>query len=108
MKARVRREGDLVVFDCPACKGEQIEWGDGEVHPLIPYHEVNVGVGGWEFNGSMERPTLKPSVRVRYGEHLDYVCHFFVQDGRIVYCGDSTHRLSGKTVELEELEELGA
>lgn len=104
MKARVRREGDRVVFDCPACKEEQIKWGDGEMHPLIPYHEVSVAPGGWAFNGNMERPTLAPSVRVRYGDRLAYVCHFFVRDGQIAYCSDSTHKLAGKTVEMEEIE----
>jgi hypothetical protein len=31
------------------------------------------------------------------------VCHYFLQDGALQYCGDSTHGLAGKTVPLPEL-----
>lgn len=103
MKARL--DGDRLIFDCPACAGSVIVWGDGEPHPCIPFHEVNVGPGGWTFNGDLNSPTLSPSVRTRYGEALAYTCHFFLRDGRIEYCGDSTHRLAGQTMDLPELEE---
>lgn len=78
---------------------------------------------GWEFNGDFERPTLSPSVkvtgvepyteaeldRVVAGESItkpDRVCHFFVRDGRIEYCGDSTHGLAGQTVEMTAIEDV--
>lgn len=104
---KARREGDMLRFDCPACAQAVLVWGDGEEHPAIPYHEVNVGPDGWSFNGSLERPKLSPSVRTRYGEKLDYTCHFFVRDGRIEYCSDSTHALAGKVMELPDLKAEG-
>lgn len=103
MKARLK--GDHLFFDCPACAGEVLIWGDGEPHPAIPFHEVNVGAGGWSFNGDLQLPTLSPSVRTRYGDHLAYTCHFFVKDGRIEYCADSTHKMAGQTVDLPDMED---
>jgi hypothetical protein len=103
MKARLT--DSLLTFDCPACKEAVLIWGDGEPHPAIPFHEVNVGAGGWSFNGDLERPTISPSVRTRYGDQQPYTCHFFVRRGRIEYCADSTHALAGQTVDLPDMEE---
>ena len=30
-------------------------------------------------------------------------CHLFVTDGKIIYCGDCTHELSGQTVDLPNI-----
>lgn len=75
-------------FDCPGCG--------------FP-HRVPVGGSGWTWNGDVERPTLSPSVMNsrEYGpERVKQVCHFFLRDGRIEYCADSTHELAGKTVAM--------
>ena len=69
----------------------------------------------WTFNGSMELPTFTPSLlyrtkRPRDGrvnpdgtfDPVDWVCHLFVTNGQIAYCGDCTHDLRGKTVPLPE------
>lgn len=65
----------------------------------------------WTFNQNYESPTLTPSVKVNCNDptHPSYnahakssVCHFFVTDGKIIYCADCTHDLAGQTVELEE------
>lgn len=79
------------------------------------------GPHAWGWNGSLERPTFTPSIAVRSGHHASqwkagdpcwcgtdygyscYVCHSVVTDGRIAFAGDSTHALSGQTVELAEL-----
>lgn len=52
----------------------------------------------WNFNGSLESPTLSPSVR-----HLHVLngvektdCHYFVKEGYIHYCGDCPHPLKGQ------------
>ena len=73
-------------FKCPGCDA---------------MHAVNVAGDGnvWAFNGDTDRPTFSPSVLIRNAE----VCHSFVTDGRIAYCSDSTHALSGQTVELPDL-----
>lgn len=99
---RARRSGAHLLFECPGC--------GGEMHgPLV---EAQDGRGPWAWNGSLERPTLSPSVLVRWtrcdaetGLAIEeVVCHSFVRDGRIEYLGDCTHELAGRTVELPELE----
>lgn len=67
----------------------------------------------WTFNGSMERPTFEPSVRVfsNYDENdvklpnngERTLCHYFVRDGMIDYCGDSPHAYKGQKVPLKDI-----
>ncbi|ACB80822.1 hypothetical protein Mpop_2665 [Methylorubrum populi BJ001] len=91
-----RAEGGRVLFWCPGCDGA---------------HAVNVGPGGWSFNGDFERPTFLPSVLVRYdGSDAGKdgappaVCHSFVTDGEIRYLNDCTHALAGQTVPLKDFD----
>ncbi len=59
----------------------------------------------WTFNDDMDRPTFSPSLLCRWTEgeeHTPKRCHLFVRDGRIEFCGDCTHELAGKTVEMED------
>ncbi len=114
----VERSGGAkaVSFTCPGC-------GDDHVA------NIEGGPPCWAWNGSLDRPTLSPSLLVRCGhymsehrsekcwctynaEHPDnpapftcYVCHSFVSDGQIKFLGDSTHALAGQTVDLPELPE---
>lgn len=111
MTNRVARgRAGTVFFQCPGC-GLQ--------------HAVNVENPGrprWTWNGDLERPTLSPSILVRgtyritddeadrimAGEKIErrpLVCHSFVRDGRIEFCGDSNHDLAGRTVDLLEIED---
>ncbi|WP_437884636.1 DUF6527 family protein [Pseudomonas sp. LRF_L74] len=98
-----------VYFDCPGC-------GFG--------HSLPTGEGPgprWQFNGSLDKPTLTPSIlakgveRVTEKEHAilmaggtvtprPFVCHSFVTDGRIQFLSDCTHALAGQTVDLPPLE----
>lgn len=80
----------------------------------------------WSWDGNAESPTFSPSVlhRVghfapghggkdcwctyeqRFGRKAPFrcgICHYFIRAGRIEFCGDSTHALSGQTVELPDL-----
>lgn len=87
-KAAQGSDGYLL-FWCPGCD---------EAHG-IPVD----GSRGWTWNGSLEAPTVSPSILVRstrYGPET--VCHSFVREGRIEYCGDSTHALAGQIVDLPE------
>lgn len=88
-------------FHCPGCDGK---------------HAVGTGPGGWNWNGSYDKPTLSPSVLVRTGRAVDAayvpdeydppeVCHSFVTDGRIQFLADCTHTLAGQTVDLPELKD---
>ena len=79
------------MFFCPGCKC---------------YHYVIVKAGNlpspvWGWNGSMDKPTFTPSIRVSCGSPEGSVCHSFVRDGSIQYLDDCTHALKGQTVPLE-------
>lgn len=101
-------QGGRVAFMCPGCN---------EPH-MIP---VNDGDGPrWTWDGSIDAPTFSPSIRVtgnaivcddagnwtgewqrdEAGNLVPFVCHSFVRGGRIEFCPDSTHQLSGQTVDL--------
>lgn len=78
-------------FFCPGCNS---------------HHSVDKK---WTFDGNLESPTLSPSLLTRYkksGEKEYYkICHLFVRDGKIIYLSDSTHRLSGQTIAMIDLED---
>lgn len=109
MKAKRVTNGDGspygVRFDCPGCKSPHVV-------PTPP------SPNAWGFNGSLERPTLTPSILLRTKDWdewddaanrprnvRDVVCHSFVTDGRIQFLGDCTHALAGQTVDLPDIAE---
>jgi len=84
------RGGVLYVFHCPGC---------GHGHPF----EVNAPNGaGWTWNGSMDKPTFRPSLLCNAGSTT--VCHSYVTDGRIEFLSDCHHALAGQTVDLPDWE----
>lgn len=88
--AKAIRIGRSVAYHCPACK--------------MPHGVPVEGGTAWGFNGKLDKPTLTPSVKhtmTCYGRS-DKVCHYFIRDGRIEYCGDCTHAMSGQTVDLPD------
>lgn len=86
-------------FLCPACN---------DSHIVTTAQTVSERqIPRWEFNGDMNKPTFSPSLRVQWthGEKkIPRVCHSFLRNGNIEYCGDCTHELKGQTVELPEVE----
>lgn len=83
-----------VTFECPGCgmlhqariAGPSVE------HPC------------WTFNGDLEKPTLSPSLLVRWEyDRAPQVCHSFVKDGQIQFLSDCTHDKAGQTVPLPPL-----
>lgn len=84
-------------FYCPGCERA---------------HVYYVGPNQWEFNGNLEKPSFTPSLRNYHPAYVDpdtgqkvpekTLCHLFVTDGQIVYCGDCPHALSGQTVPLPD------
>lgn len=90
-------EGGGLAFRCPGCN---------RVHRIV------VGQGAWSWNGNAELPTFTPSVLVSY-DGADAgrdgappaVCHSYVTNGRIQFLGDSTHALSGQTVDIPPFDE---
>ena len=82
-------------WQCPGCKCTH------EV-PVPPHRQA------WDWNGSLESPTLSPSVLVSYDPNpppdRPAVSHLFVRFGLVQFCGDSKHELAGRTVPLPDLE----
>lgn len=96
---RARLWMNRLMFQCPGCK----------VRHLIPVRADPTGGPVWEWNGSLDSPTLKPSCLVHEtpasGEYAGQPrCHSFVTDGRIQFLADCSHELAGQTVDLPELE----
>lgn len=85
---------------CPAC---------GDEH--IFYTKKPPGAHAWTFNGDFEKPTFGPSMLIRWGnkipghENLEEgrVCHYFVKNGMIEYCGDCTHPMANQKLELPDI-----
>lgn len=74
------------MFDCPGC---------GHSH---------VFSDKWQFNGDLAKPTFTPSLMNRSTRDKDFVCHLFLRDGVIEFCGDCTHALAGQSVPCPEFE----
>lgn len=83
------QNGDIT-FKCPGC---------GQPH-FINYKRDKGPK--WDFNGDFNRPTISPSIRVRW-DYVDkeHICHSFVRDGKIQFLDDCTHDLKGQTVQLD-------
>lgn len=77
----------ILEFKCPGCK---------TVHP---FH-----VPKWEWNGSMEKPTFKPSLLV-HPSKIQTRCHSVITDGMIAFQDDCDHELKNQTVEIPEWDE---
>ncbi len=90
---------------CPACN---------DLHP------INVGPGGWTWNGDTETPDVNPSIKVtgvqwepgdpfHMARHSSVpvgdqtVCHSFLRSGEWQFLTDSTHDLAGQTVPAVDL-----
>lgn len=107
---------DLMFF-CPGCKCGHGVW----------LEQPNSLGARWTWNGSMDKPTFKPSLKIngvemttagktdyeawrvagcppRNGKDFDSkpsCCHSVITDGVIHFCGDCTHELAGKAVPME-------
>lgn len=84
---------------CPGCE---------EVHGI---KVAGPGETKWSFNENFERPTFSPSVLISSNHdgkerfpnnEVRTLCHYFITDGQIQFCGDSRHGLAGKTVDIPE------
>ena len=117
-----RLEGDgrvFLCFECPGCS---------ENH-MVPVAERGERGNAWEWNGSLERPTLRPSILAKFttmtpegwlqyqewlsglrkkpdesfeSEHV--TCHLHLTDGAVQFLADCTHAMAGKCVRLEPVE----
>jgi hypothetical protein len=101
-----------LMFWCPGCD---------EAHG-VPVGEAQTP-RRWKWNGSLEKPTLEPSLIVRSGhfapghtgdcwctfnaknpdtpsKFVCRQCHSLIRDGQIQFLTDCSHALAGKTVDL--------
>ena len=63
------------------------------------------GTPNWTWNGSVDSPTVRPSVLSRGGDtNGEHVCHSWINDGKVQFLGDCTHEFAGQTLELLEVE----
>lgn len=86
----------VLLFDCPGC---------GMLHAVYPQGCTADNPARWTWNGSLDSPTLTPSLSARWTEHgHERHCHSFITDGQIQFCGDSTHALADQTVPIPEWE----
>ena len=91
---------NVLLFHCPGC-------GCGHQVHVAPERNDYTGAT-WGWNGSMERPTFTPSIKVTWawGENrVPHCCHSFVTDGNIQFLSDCTHKLAGQTVPLPDRDE---
>lgn len=62
------------------------------------------GTGCWSWNGSVDAPTLKPSVRTQGGRRgVEWLCHSWINDGAAQFLDDCTHEFRGQTVPLQDV-----
>ena len=95
LKVHTTDKGGLLFF-CPGCGfAHGINVNGGKM--------LSNGHGGfpsWDWNNSVEAPTISPSILV-FGEKR---CHSFVREGKIQFLDDCSHELAGKTVDLPEMD----
>lgn len=95
MEATILAYDKGFVFYCPGCEGNH----------FVQTTPGNDGEAVWTWNGVHDRPTISPSLLIRYPASGDYpalVCHLFLRDGLITYLEDCTHPLKGQTVPIPE------
>lgn len=89
-----RIDEGLLGFHCPGC-----HYGH-----CVPINGDWTDTGKfWEWNGSYDAPSFKPSILVNKDQQGTYPrCHSIITQGRIFFCADSTHALAGQTVDMPE------
>lgn len=90
------QEGVFLV-ECPGCK----------MYHMVHTKQPSPNGAKWTFDGNMEKPTLSPSLMVRYPYGNDkkfQTCHSFIRKGEWQFLNDCTHDLAGKTVPMVELD----
>lgn len=111
MTVCAKADDGSLLFWCPGC---QMHHG-----PVVERTEKRPSGPLWNWNGSLESPTLSPSILVRGDipfteeevdkvlsgetvEHRPFCCHSYVRNGQIEFLSDCTHKLAGQTVAMEE------
>lgn len=85
-----RDDQGMYLFWCPGC----------ETH----HYFQTEGQPRWQWNGSLTKPHVKPSIKVTFWDRGVY--HLFIRDGMIKYLNDCYHDLKGKTVPMVPIDEV--
>ena len=108
--AKVKHIGNgIYTFICPGC---------GDQHTMHTKGKNRDGAQ-WTFDGNMDSPTFKPSIKYKSGmyakpyttehhamlvaEGLGVRCHFILTAGILSFCNDSTHAYAQKKLPLPEI-----
>jgi hypothetical protein len=94
-----------ILFYCPGCgyPHNVVPKDESVLPPHAPEsHQGYRSPNGprWVWNGDKESPTFTPSILCQADER----CHSYVTDGKIRYLPDSTHALSGQTIDIPEFQ----
>lgn len=95
---QVLRHGqvDYLHLWCPGCD---------ERHQVIT-SRPDSGIR-WDWNGSLEAPTISPSMLITGGSE-NITCHSFVRNGQWQFLDDCTHNLAGQTVPMVPVDQWPA
>lgn len=88
------QEGEKwIAFHCVGCDG-------GHAIPVS-------GPRKWNWNGSLDKPTVTQSILVNRGRanQTQPTCHSYITDGKIRFLADCSHQFAGQTVELPDFDE---
>lgn len=95
------------LFECPGCEMTHMIPVSYTPEYLERCRKERPGYQGttWKFNGSYLKPTFEPSLSNTWNVGIGQLvkrCHLFVREGKLQFCSDSTHKLSGQTVEMPD------
>lgn len=90
-------EYKAIMVVCPGCQEE----GGSGLH-MLPIASAG-NKPSWTFTGSIQAPTLEPSILTRTGPDKNFVCHSYLRNGVWEFLGDCTHSMKGKHVPAPEL-----
>lgn len=95
LSSKLRRVSDAygaegIAHWCPGCEGVHVVW----------HKKGTRGGAVWTYDGNAESPTCSPSIRLF--DQNGTICHYFLKVGKIEFCGDCRHSLSGKTIALPD------
>lgn len=68
--------------------------------PVIT-HGTRDGTGCWTWNGSVDVPTLRPSVLTT---NHNFRCHSWINDGQAKFLSDCSHEYANMTIDLLDVE----
>ena len=66
---------------------------------------TRAGTSCWTWNGSVDAPTLRPSVLTQYdGADRNWRCHSWINDGAAQFLEDCSHSMAGQTAALLDVD----